>query len=60
MGGLEQIDKNLANIVSQEVEARLNSIGPRKVLIKKINDQSVVLRRPDGKTVVISFVSQGW
>lgn len=60
MKGLEQIDKNLANIVSQEVEARLNSIGPRKVLIKKINDKEVILRRPDGKSVVISFVSQGW
>lgn len=60
MTGLEQIDKNLASIVSQEVQARLDSIGPRKVLIKKINDNNVVLRRPDGKTIVISFVSQGW
>ena len=60
LAGLEQIDTNLANIVSQEVENRLNSVGPRKVLIKKINDDSVTLRRPDGKAIVISFVSQGW
>lgn len=60
MSGLEQIDKNLANIVSAEVQARLESIGPRKMLIKKIKPTGVTLRRPDGKTIVISFVSQGW
>jgi len=60
MAGLEQIDKNLANIVSQEVQSRLESIGPRKMLIKKIKPTGVTLRRPDGQTTVISFVSQGW
>lgn len=60
MQSLERADPNLAGIVSKEVEKRLASVGPRKMMIKKIKPDGIVLRRPDGKTTVISFVSQGW
>lgn len=60
MAGLQQVDANLANIVSKEVENRLATIGPRKMLIKKIKPDGITLRLPGGKTNVISFVSKGW
>lgn len=60
MAGLQQVDSNLANIVSKEVENRLSTIGPRKMLVKKIKPDGIVLRRSDGHTDVISFVSKGW
>lgn len=57
---LEELDKNLAEIVRKEVETRLSSIGPQKVLIKEINKKGITIRLPQGRTRVISFKPRGW
>ncbi len=60
LSDLEMIDNNLADIVREEVESRLSSIGPRRVMIRKINNDGINLRMPSGRLGVISFVNKGW
>lgn len=60
MAGLEGADKNLAQIVNDEVQAKLADAGPQKVLIRDISEGGVKIRMPGGHNHVISFNASRW
>ena len=60
MTGLESADEGLAQIVSDEVQAKLAKAGPERVLIRDISDRGIKLRLPGGHNHVISFSGSGW